>query len=230
MRTSSRPVLSSRSKLRAAVRKVEMEQNLVRQMERRTASSSMAAIRETAARTVTQAASATAGAADAAKASLRFGAIDLNEEKNADLVIARHLWQDHRLLPPLSTGRDRWGRLLNLFMFYTCFILPMRVAFGEVHGLGLIVFEIIVDFCFMIDVSHMQPSLTMGAHDRCLEDGACLPHSIEHLHKKAARWSGGNFSGNGRARLEPACFTCGLCSGCRRCGQLCICAISKGER
>ena len=145
-------MLSSRSKLRAAVHKVEMQRNLVQQMERRTPASSMAAIRETATRTAIAAASVTAGAADAAKASLRFGAIDLNEEKNADLVIARHLWQDHRLLPPLSAGRDRWDRLLNLFMLYTSFILPMRVAFGQMDGLGFIVFEIFVDACYIIDV------------------------------------------------------------------------------
>ena len=112
----------------------------------------MAAIRQTATQAAKQAASATAVAADAAKASLRFGAIDLNEEKNADLVIARHLWQDHRLFPPLSAARDRWDRMLNFFMLYTAFIIPMRVAFGQIDGIGFIIFEILIDACYMVDV------------------------------------------------------------------------------
>ena len=113
----------------------------------------MAAIRQTASKAASQAALA----GSAAKASLRFGAIDLNEEKNADLVIARHLWQDHRLLPPLSLNRDRWARLLKAFMTYTCFIIPMRIAFGSTRDApldnnGLKIFEIIIDVCFWIDI------------------------------------------------------------------------------
>ena len=35
----------------------------------------------------------------------KAGALDLNEETNADLVIARHLWLNYRLLPPISPAR-----------------------------------------------------------------------------------------------------------------------------
>ena len=59
----------------------------------------------------------------------------LNDEKNADIVIARRLWQDHRLLPPHSDYRDWWDIVLLGCMLYTIFIIPMRIVFNEVEGL-----------------------------------------------------------------------------------------------
>lgn len=83
---------------------------------------------------------------------LKAGAIDLNEEKNADLVIARHLWQDHRLLPPQSDVRERFERVLVFFALYSSFIVPMRVAFGVAEDPFFVVLELLVDIAFLLDV------------------------------------------------------------------------------
>lgn len=101
---------------------------------------------------MTAVAAAAGAAASHAAAKLHSGAIDLNEEKNADLVIARHLWQDHRLLPPMSGGRARWSQILGLLTLYTSFIIPLRVAFGQLDDAGFTIVEIIIDCCFIIDI------------------------------------------------------------------------------
>ena len=93
-----------------------------------------------------------AAATNSAKARLKAGAIDLNEELNADLVIARHLWQDHRLLPPQSSLRERWESALVWFALYSSFIIPMRVAFGVADEPLFVVGEILVDACFLLDI------------------------------------------------------------------------------
>ena len=98
------------------------------------------------------AASSIVAAKQATEARFVFGAIDLNEEKNADLVIARHLWQDHRLLPPMSEARSRWERVLLFLVIYSLFVLPLRMAFGGADGLGFTIFEMGVDACFWVDI------------------------------------------------------------------------------
>ena len=100
-----------------------------------------------------QAAAAASRATSTAKAKLHAGAIDLNEEKNADIVIARHLWQDHRLLPPLSEARGHWAFFLKMLTLYTSFIIPLRVAFGgDTDAAGFAIVEIAMDCCFILDI------------------------------------------------------------------------------
>lgn len=143
----------ARSRMQSgAFEKGEKEQRAASTNDAARRTTTMSELRRTTTRAAAAAASSAARTAESAKASLRLGAIDLNEEKNADLVIARHLWQDHRLLPPLSTSRNRWERLLNLFMLYTSFIIPMRVAFGHLNETPLVIFEIVMDAAFLLDI------------------------------------------------------------------------------
>lgn len=150
--------LTPAAQLRKAVQTVQGEQDVVSglraPMERRTVRMTNAAVRATAAgsQAIAATAAATKEATYKAKAKLMSGAIDLNEENNADLVIARHLWQDHRLLPPVSEGRARWAKLLVLLTLYTSFIIPLRVAFGQLDGVVFTVVEIVVDLCFVLDI------------------------------------------------------------------------------
>jgi hypothetical protein len=111
---------------------------------RRTVSAAAAVARNSAASALS--------AASSAKMKFMFGAIDLNDEKNADLVIARHLWQDHRLLPPQSKGRERWEKILILLMLYTSFVIPLRAAFGGMDDTALTTVEVIIDACYLLDI------------------------------------------------------------------------------
>ena len=113
-----------------------------------------------AAAAASNAASVTRQATKTARAKFKVGAFDLNEEKNADLVIARHLWQDHRLLPPRSELRRRFQRALVLFALYSVFVIPMRVffcigtraSFCALEDPAMRAVEIVVDVCFWVDI------------------------------------------------------------------------------
>ena len=90
------------------------------------------------------------------KTARRRGAADLNEEKNADLVIAHNLWRNHRLLPPpslvVNNFQALWELLLVFFALYTVFVIPMRIAFQSVGDVFFLGAEIFVDTCFWIDI------------------------------------------------------------------------------
>ena len=68
-------------------------------------------------------------AAASVRRSASRGAIDLNDELNAEVVIARHLWRNHRLLPPSSASKRRWDIMILLFVFYSSVVYPMTPAF-----------------------------------------------------------------------------------------------------
>ena len=87
--------------------------------------------------------------------------VDLDEELNADLVIAHHLWRDHRLLAPLSMisktqrWRQRWEALLVFGALYTIFMYPMRIAFDVGELVGFEAVDIFFDLCFWVDIALM---------------------------------------------------------------------------
>ena len=155
-----------------------------------------------AARATGAVASQAAAVAATAKAKLMSGAIDLNEEKNADLVIARHLWQDHRLLPPVSEGRARWAKVLVMLTLYTSFIIPIRVAFGQLDDAGFSIIEVVVDGLFILDILInfrtaaftrdyeliFEPRLIAARYMKSCVCGAPTPraaHTHTHTHTRA---------------------------------------------
>ena len=107
------------------------------------------------------------------------GAIDLNDELNAEVVIARHLWRNHRLLPPSSASKRRWDIMILLFVFYSSVVYPMTPAFrltpdgaqararfrntrrarnsaqfsADARHARQAVFEALMDVCFWLDIA-----------------------------------------------------------------------------
>ena len=80
------------------------------------------------------------------------GARDLDNEADADRVVARHLWREHRLLPPSSVFKKRWTILLFFFVVYACIFYPVYPAFKMRPHQVQIGFEFAMDAAFWIDI------------------------------------------------------------------------------
>ena len=45
-----------------------------------------------------------------------------------------------------------WQLLIGLLLVYTAIFVPIRIAFIEKASLGLLIFELVVDFLFLTDL------------------------------------------------------------------------------
>ena len=97
----------------------------------------------------------------------RQTSLDLDDD-NADAVISRNLWKNHRLLPPVSAFRNHWDLIMIIFVFYNCLYIPMELVFsvyreeclntstGEMETCGKHLVHRIVDYVidalFFVDI------------------------------------------------------------------------------
>ena len=82
------------------------------------------------------------------------------DDSNVDVVIARNLWKNHRILPPTSSFKQRWDLVMMLLVFYNCVYIPIELFF--LNGFVIhedypkhIVHDVIdytVDFFFFLDI------------------------------------------------------------------------------
>ena len=48
--------------------------------------------------------------------------------------------------------KERWDLLIALLLIYTGFVVPIRIAFYIFASPGFIVFELLIDLCFIADI------------------------------------------------------------------------------
>lgn len=56
------------------------------------------------------------------------------------------------VIMPESPKKQRWDILIALLLVYTGLAVPLRVAFYDIASPGFIVFELLIDFCFITDI------------------------------------------------------------------------------
>jgi hypothetical protein len=77
-----------------------------------------------------------------------------NHERDADAEIARNLWRNYRLLPPMSPRRNMYEWLLVLLVVFNSLEIPLILTFnlpGNAAA-GIKVFDNIVDALFWLDI------------------------------------------------------------------------------
>ena len=56
------------------------------------------------------------------------------DDHDAEAMITRDLWRNHRLIAPASSSKKWWDAALHLLMMYGCFYTPMQAAFRIHHA------------------------------------------------------------------------------------------------
>ncbi|KAL1507626.1 hypothetical protein AB1Y20_007245 [Prymnesium parvum] len=81
---------------------------------------------------------------------------DSLDDTNVEAVIARNLWKNHRLLPPLSRFKQNWDMVMIILVFYNCAYIPVEIAFLtpltiQKHVVHTVV-DYLIDFIFGVDI------------------------------------------------------------------------------
>lgn len=75
------------------------------------------------------------------------------QARDPDTEIARHLWRNHRLLPPTSPRKNAFDWLLLLLVVFNCLEIPFYLVFELPHvaSISLRNFDFFVDAVFALD-------------------------------------------------------------------------------
>ena len=101
------------------------------------------------------------------------------ESESAEQVIEAGLWKYHRLIPaPQDSPRyARFQQMLEVFLYYTSFWLPLRVAFfAELHTPAWIAVDaadVTIDICFWLDII-LTLRTAFYDHNNELNTDACI--------------------------------------------------------
>ena len=74
------------------------------------------------------------------------------DDHDAEAMITRDLWRNHRLIAPASSSKKWWDAALHLLMMYGCFYTPMQAAFRIHHAPAHLALDYFFDLLFWLDI------------------------------------------------------------------------------
>jgi len=80
------------------------------------------------------------------------GILDDNDDGSEDTLTPQKMWEEHNLIHPEAGWKTAWDVYISFLIIYSVLTVTFRLGFGQEASLGEVVFDIIVDCSFFIDI------------------------------------------------------------------------------
>ena len=81
-----------------------------------------------------------------------YGILREKKDHEEDEEAIMKLEEASCIISPDNKNKMKWNIWISLLLIYTGIFVPLRVAFYDKADLTLIIFELFVDSCFLIDI------------------------------------------------------------------------------